>query len=89
MFIVVTSLTIKKKTPELVPPVPVVVDEDSSAGDDILGFGSARKKPKKEKVQPRLGPNYPVCGIKQEIPMEIHLELDVYKFKEADSDTGH
>jgi hypothetical protein len=92
MFIVVTSVTISKKTPELVPPKVVVENKDgakAAVGDSLLDFGDTPSKEEKTQVQPRLGPNYPVCGIKQEIPMEIHLELDVYKFKEVGSESGH
>jgi len=86
MFVVVTSVSLSKKTPELVPKIVEPVD----AEDDALGFGSRHpKKEDKPVVAPKLGPNYPVCGIKMEIPMDIHLELDVYKFKEADSDSGN
>ena len=87
MFIVVTSLSLSKATPELVPKI---ADPLAAEPDAIIGFGNPRKKKEKEAVAPpKLGPNYPVCGIKLEIPMDIHLELDVYKFKEADSDSGN
>jgi len=87
MFIVVTSVSLSKATPELVPKIAEPLTPDSDA---IIGLGNRRQKKEKEAVAPpRLGPNYPVCGIKLEIPMDIHLELDVYKFKEADSDSGN
>jgi len=85
MFIVVTSVTISKGTPEL---VPAVVDPDAAEADD-LGFSRSKAKKEEPVAAPKLGPNYPVCGIKMEIPMDIHLELDVYKFKEADCDSGN
>ncbi len=80
MFVVVTSLTLSKTTPELVPK-PVESDED----DGGFGDPSAKASPL---VAQRLGPNYPVCGIKMEIPMDVRLELDVYKFREAAVDSG-
>jgi hypothetical protein len=83
MFLVVTSLSVKKDTPELVPMVPEVEDERA----ELSGFGDTTAKAAPEEEQ-KLGPNYPVCGIKMEIPMEIRLELDVYKFGEADVDSG-
>ncbi|MBT3194632.1 MAG: hypothetical protein HN341_18965 [Verrucomicrobia bacterium] len=84
MFVAVTSLSVEKATPELVPAVPEVDAEHS----DRSGFGGVTEPEVPEENQ-RLGPNYPVCGIKMEIPMDIRLELDVYKFKEAAVDSGN
>ncbi len=88
MFIVVTSLSINKKTQKLMPDMVVQDKEDKSKGaDSIFGDGSSAGD---SDIQPqRLGPDFPVCGIKMEIPMDIHLELDVYKFKEADRVSGN
>ncbi len=81
MFVVVTSVSLSKNTPVLVPEI--VESEDGN--DSALDGGSGD-----EKIAPqRLGPNYPVCGIKMEIPLDIRIELDVYKFKEAGIDSGN
>jgi hypothetical protein len=80
MFVVVTSLSLSKETPELVPK-PAEVEGDSN-------FGGVSSTPADAVVTHRLGPNYPVCGIKMEIPLDIRLELDVYKFREAAVDSG-
>jgi hypothetical protein len=87
MFVVVTSVSLSKSTPDLVPKI---VDPAEAEPDAGIGFGGSHTKKEDKPVEPpKLGPNYPVCGIKMEIPMDIHLELDVYKFKEADSDSGN
>ncbi len=83
MFINVTSISLSKPTPELVP-----VATGSEAGDaSTPGFAIAAAPEEASEVE-KLGPNYPVCGIKMEIPMEVRLELDVYKFREATIDSG-
>jgi len=81
MFIVVTSVSLSKNTPVLVPEVVDSADKNGSALDG--GSGGEEIAPQ------RLGPNYPVCGIKMEIPLDIRIELDVYKFKEAGIDSGN
>lgn len=87
MFIVVTSLSVSKKTPELIPKV---IDQDD---EKTTRRGSVRNNNSSDDAGdiavPRLGPDYPVCGIKMEIPMDIRLEMDVYKFKEAGIDSGN
>jgi len=83
MFVVVTSLSLSKPSPELVPEV--VDPQAGSPGG--AGFGATRTAAVAA-ATPQLGPNYPVCGIEMEIPMDIRLELDVYKFREADVDSG-
>ncbi len=86
MFINVTSISLSKKTPELVPEI----SEEPEAGTGItgMGFGEAPQPKEKSLEAQRLGPNYPVCGIKMEVPMDVRLELDVYKFREATVDSG-
>ena len=86
MFIVVTSVSISKRTPKLVPPEPTV---DVKESDVVDAFDSGVGKNDDKVAKPKLGPDYPVCGIKMEIPMDIHLELDVYKFREAGLDSGN
>jgi hypothetical protein len=82
MFIVVTSVSLSKPTPEL---VPVIAEEESE--DSRAGFGGELTSEKTAEA-PKLGPKYPVCGIKMEIPLDVRLELDVYKFREATLDSG-
>ncbi len=83
MFIVVTSLSVSKPSPELVPTL-VIPDADRTA---LSEFGETHAA---EATAPpsNLGPNFPICGIKMEIPMDVRLELDVYKFREVDVDSG-
>lgn len=87
MFIVVTSVSLSKNTP---PLVPAVVDPAAANGTDALAaLDHGRAENTEDVVVERLGPNYPVCGIKMEIPLDIRIELDVYKFKEAGLDSGN
>jgi hypothetical protein len=83
MFITVTSISLSKPTPELVP----VVTDPEDEGAVSVGFSAATKPTESPEAQ-KLGPNYPVCGVKMEIPMDVRLELDVYKFREATVDSG-
>jgi len=83
MFINVTSITLSKATPELVP-----VAADTGADDESKVGSRVDAAPKDKAEAAKLGPNYPVCGIRMEIPMEVRLELDVYKFREATVDSG-
>jgi hypothetical protein len=83
MFITITSLSLSKPTPELVPLVVNPEDEEATN----RGFGDVSEATKSPETQ-KLGPNYPVCGVKMEIPMDVRLELDVYKFREAEVDSG-
>ena len=88
MFIVVTSVLISKSTPVLVPDLVVSTASKDSGALDVLAHNRSKKDD--EVVEPlKLGPNYPVCGIKMEVPMDVRIELDVYKFKEADIDSGN
>lgn len=84
MFITVTSISLSKKTPEL---VPVIAEPEADGAIAGLGFSEKPKAKESAEVQ-RLGPNYPVCGIKMEVPMDVRLELDVYKFREVAVDSG-
>jgi len=85
MFITVTSVSLSKKTPELVPEIV----ESEAGGESIAGMAFGAEPDSKASAEAqRLGPNYPVCGIKMEVPMDIRLELDVYKFREATVDSG-
>ena len=88
MFIVVTSVSISKPTPVLVPDVVGSSENKDSVVLDALGSNRSEKDDEAI-APPKLGPNYPVCGLKMEVPMDISIELDVYKFKEADIDSGN
>ncbi len=84
MFIVVTAVKITKPVNQLVPDIKEV-DENSDA--DI--FRRSSEGAEEQPVEPlKLGPRYPVCGIKMEIPLDVRLELDVFKFKEMTVDSG-
>ncbi len=66
MFVVVTSLTVTKKTQALIPKV---VDPDAAKASKKHKSWDKNSLEEEDISVPRLGPNYPVCGIKMEIPM--------------------
>ncbi len=78
-FTVVKVVRLNKGIPVLMP----VAMDMAAAGVSIPGFGASSV------VAPapvlRLGPNYPVSGLEMEIPMQVRVELDVFKFR-GDSD---
>jgi hypothetical protein len=84
IFIAVTSLSVSKPSPEFVPAA-VDPEAERTARSE---FGGARPSAAAQPKTHNLGPNAPICGIKMEIPMDIRLELDVYKFREAAVDSG-
>lgn len=84
VFTVVNVIQIQKEVPVLLP----VADEALAAGTatDPLGLGLGDKP-----VEPstaHLGPGYPVCGLEMEIPMQVRIELDIYKFKGDSNESG-
>ncbi len=76
-FTVVKILRLTKGVPVL---IPVQVDS-STAGPAVSELGTLPVAA----PSVRLGPNYPVSGLEMEIPMQVRMELDVFKFK-GDSD---
>ena len=79
-FTVVKVVRLNKDIPVL---MPVMVDAAAAGGvTTIPGLG---EPPPTAEPALRLGPAYPVCGLEMEIPMQVRMELDVYKFK-GDSD---
>lgn len=70
MFAVVTSVKVRKDIPELLPEEESKVDEvEIDTNKPLL---HAPEKP----VQIR------VCGPEMELPIDIHIEVNVYKFRE-------
>lgn len=78
-FTVVKVVRLNKGIPVL---MPVTVDPAAAGGVSISGLGApaATSAPVL-----RLGPGYPISGLEMEIPMQVRMELDVFKFK-GDSD---
>lgn len=74
-FTVVKVVRLNKGIPVL---MPVTVDSAAAGDVPIPGFGEP--SPTAAPVL-RIGPAYPVCGLEMEIPMQVRMELDVYKFK--------
>ena len=70
MFAVVTSVRVKKDIPVLMPELTSKVDETETNPDQPLLHAPERP------VQIR------VCGSEMELPIEIHIEVNVYKFRE-------
>jgi hypothetical protein len=79
-FVVVKVLRLNKGIPVL---MPVTVEPAAAAGIPIPGFDAPT--PPTAAPALKLGPSYPVSGLELEIPMQVRIELDVYKFK-GDSD---
>ncbi len=78
-FTVVKVVRLNKGIPVLMPGT---VDPAAADGVPIPGVGA---QPTTAAPVLRLGPSYPVSGLEMEIPMQVRMELDVYKFK-GDSD---
>jgi len=83
-FTVVKVVRLTKGVPVL---IPVQVDTTASGGVPAPGLGAAPvATPALTAV--RLGPNYPVSGLEMEIPMQVRIELDVFKFKGDSDESG-
>lgn len=81
-FTVVKVVRLNKGIPVL---MPVTVDAAAAGTVPIPGFDAP--SPTVASVL-KLGPAYPVCGLEMEIPMQVRLEVDVYKFKGASDGSG-
>jgi len=77
MFTVVTSVRLKKEIPDLMPPPDTGTDND----EDLDPDKPLLREPEKP-VQCR------VCGPELELPMDVRIEVDVYKFKEERISAG-
>lgn len=75
-FSVVKVMRLNKDLPVLMPVVP------PPGGS---GFGGVAATPAPVL---RLGPSYPISGIELEIPMQVRLEIDVYKFRGDTDESG-
>lgn len=79
-FSVVKVMRLKKDIPVLMPVAGL--QAAAAPGIPIPGFGAP---PATAAPPVRLGPSYPVSGVEMEIPMQVRVELDIFKFK-GDSD---
>ncbi len=76
-FTMVKIMRLTKSVPVLIP----VQVASAATGPADTGLGAVPAAA----GAVRLGPSYPVSGLEMEIPMQVRMELDVYKFK-GDSD---
>ncbi len=95
-FVVVRSLTLRKEVPNLLvvrtapqPGAPAQPATARPVADVSFLFGGLEDPAQERAAAPRqestvLGPSHPVSGIEMEIPMQVRLELDVYKFRGLD-----
>jgi hypothetical protein len=84
VFTVVNVIRGAKEVPVLLPAVAETPVAELAA--DTVGAGVGDKK--QEAPSERLGPNYPVCGLEMEIPMQVRIELDILKFKGDSNESG-
>jgi len=83
-FTVIKIVRLNKNVPELMPVVQQAAE--ARVALPVPGFGAAAPATPQPVV--RLGPNYPVSGLELEIPMQVRMELDVYKFKGDSDESG-
>jgi hypothetical protein len=98
VYIVVRSVTLRKEVPALVPARSATVggaagadrrSAPSAADMNFLFGGEAPRVPEAPAPEEAtrdnlLGPSHPVSGIEMEIPMQVRMEIDVYKFRGVD-----
>ncbi|MFU8780444.1 MAG: hypothetical protein ACNA71_05400 [Kiritimatiellia bacterium] len=96
MYTVVRAVRLQKDVPDMVPVRPaagpgVSADRRPETETDLsflFGGGGVATAPAPAVAERPagavLGPSHPVSGIEMEIPMQVRLEIDVYKFRSAD-----
>ena len=84
VFTVVNVIRVVKEVPVLLPAVADTPVAEQGAEQAGIGFGDKPAEP----PAVHLGPNYPVCGLEMEIPMQVRIELDVFKFKGDSNESG-
>jgi hypothetical protein len=77
-FTVVKVMRLNKDVPVLMPVMAATTETGGA-------FAGLNRNQDEAAPALRLGPNYPVSGVEMEIPMDVRIELDVYKF-EGESD---
>lgn len=96
LYIVVRTVRLRKDVADMVAARPVA--PGAAAGGDRRGGaeadvqflfgGEASPAPAAsaapERAAPVLGPSHPVSGIEMETPLQVRMEIDVYKFRSAD-----
>ncbi len=78
MFSVVTSLKVTKAIPDLVPPA-IEVPAENESSTPLPAAGRPEKKARQRRV----------CGPEMELPANVRIEIDVYKFKEESARAPH
>jgi len=90
MYTVVRTIRLRKDVPSMVPTQAEGTGADrrpqSSETDVSFLFGGGEEATQEPGAAPTplLGTSRPVSGIEMETPMQVRLEVDVYKFRSVD-----
>jgi hypothetical protein len=95
LYTVVRTVRVRKDVPDMLPSRTGGPSGAAPASDESLAFlfgggapATAAQPASAQTGGPSLGPSNPVSGIEMETPMQVRLEIDVYKFRSADENTN-